>query len=542
MAVTVKADTQDFPAILKAFGLGSMPDSAPETPETAPSASDAATVRPSLRPDYLQNTFNSLQATQQPVDVPGSEHSDIGTPSLPPASVSQPTQQAPQYQDKGSWYRDPGETKGHALMRILTAGIQGGLAGAAQNAETYAQTGRNAGFGGGIYGAQVLPWEIAARKQQVQLGNAQLQNLQSEADFRRAQIQQMGQSVMIQTPNGPMWVPFAIAKGALGSSIGGQYREKAAETTGQSREKAAEISKGVVVVPGKGMYQKDENGKYQPVEGAQLPNVYITPEEAQNLGHPELANQELPMSNYSQLLRGTAATTTTVQGAQGPSSFNKVTGKTKNLGLGSPGVAVAMSRPVQVSDPNNPGAITYTTAGNAIASGAPSPQSAPAQTAKATARSVAPGGKVGEEINAFNTAIQHADLLKQAAQALNNGDIKKFNSLKNYLATEFGDADLTNFRAISDVYQHEIQKMIAGGHMTNQEISAKGASLPENANFDTINKVLGSYKALAQSKLANRQRQVQKGQQGKPDFPNSAPAGQHPLEQKYKGFVVDQNQ
>lgn len=149
---------------------------------------------------------------------------------------------------------------------------------------------------------------------------------------------------------------------------------------------------------------------------------------------------------------------------------------------------------------------------------------------KNTGTAFAPGGKGGEEVLAFKTAMDHADLLRQAAAALNNRDTRAFNSLKNRLQTEFGDADLTNFEAISHVYQNEIQKMIAGGHITNQEISSNAATLPSNANFSTIEKVLGSYKALAQSKLKNRKDQFDQGKKGQVGFGGTvkmrAPNGQ----------------
>jgi len=132
-----------------------------------------------------------------------------------------------------------------------------------------------------------------------------------------------------------------------------------------------------------------------------------------------------------------------------------------------------------------------------------------------TAKTMAPGGKGGEEALAFQTAIQHADLLKKAAQALNNGDTRTLNSLKNTLATEFGDADLTNFNAIKHVYENEVQKMIAGSHITDAELKKNDASLPDNANFETTMKVLNSYQALAQSKLSLRQKQEQLGKEGK---------------------------
>ena len=140
-----------------------------------------------------------------------------------------------------------------------------------------------------------------------------------------------------------------------------------------------------------------------------------------------------------------------------------------------------------------------------------------------TAKAVAPGGTVGEEVNAYQTAIQHADLLRQAAKALHNGDTRALNSIKNQLSSQFGDPDLTNMQAISHVYQNEIQKMIAGGHITDNEITTNKATLPDNANYATIDRVLGSYQSLAQSKLDVRAKNVQQGLKGQ--TPLTAPQG-----------------
>lgn len=131
-----------------------------------------------------------------------------------------------------------------------------------------------------------------------------------------------------------------------------------------------------------------------------------------------------------------------------------------------------------------------------------------------TGKTFGPGGKGGEEALAFQTAMQHADLLLQAAKALKNGDVRALNSAKNTLATQFGDPDITDFNAIKHVYENEVQKMIAGSHITDAELKKNDATIPDNANFDTISKVLGSYKALAQSKLSLRQKQEELGKKG----------------------------
>src|SRR6185312_1529436 len=66
-------------------------------------------------PDFTMGQAPSQQTPPDPV-------ADIAS-----SMTTGPTPQA----DKGSMLRQPGETKGHALLRILTAGIQGGLNGEA---------------------------------------------------------------------------------------------------------------------------------------------------------------------------------------------------------------------------------------------------------------------------------------------------------------------------------------------------------------------------------------------------------------------------
>lgn len=235
---------------------------------------------------------------------------------------------------------------------------------------------------------------------------------------------------------------------------------------------------------------------------------------------------QLPLSQLNRAESAANKPLTVVQGQNGPAVVNKIQagqgltgGHARNLGIGSP----SLGRAVQVSDPNNPGNITYASAGQAIRSGALSPQSAPAQTARQTARTVAPGGKVGEEINAFSTAIQHASLLRSAVTALKNGDNQSLNSLRNKFKTEFGNSGPITSQAIADAYQREITSMLSKGHITDGEISTVGKTL--NVTSQSPEQSLGvidAYTALANSKMNVRKKGVDAGMKGKANFPSPA--------------------
>lgn len=180
--------------------------------------------------------------------------------------------------------------------------------------------------------------------------------------------------------------------------------------------------------------------------------------------------------------------------------------------------AGAESRYVQITDPDRPGEFIYKPVGQAARDKSSSAQSASGTVPKKVLE-WATTGKGGEEINSFNTALQHADLLKEAAIRLQNGDTRWLNDKKNEFKSAFGDPNLTTARAIANAYSREVTKMLSSGHMTDSEIGSAEATLPLDANIETIESVLDAYKALAGSKMQQRYNQYQQGLQAKPNFP-----------------------
>jgi hypothetical protein len=131
-----------------------------------------------------------------------------------------------------------------------------------------------------------------------------------------------------------------------------------------------------------------------------------------------------------------------------------------------------------------------------------------------TGKTFGPGGKGSEETLAFSTALQHADLLQKAADALKNGDVRALNQIGNTLGVQFGSDKATNFKVISNAYSREVTKALSAGHLTDAEIKEQGATIPTNASPEQISGALNSYRALMQSKLNLRKQQFEAGKQG----------------------------
>ena len=129
--------------------------------------------------------------------------------------------------------------------------------------------------------------------------------------------------------------------------------------------------------------------------------------------------------------------------------------------------------------------------------------------------------QVANELVSYNTAIAHAGLLQKAADALDNGDVKALNSLRNEFQTQLGSPNVTNFQAIANVYNNEVANAISKGHMTDSEVKQAGLALPTNASPEQIKGAVNAFAQLMASKKQIRVNQIQQGAQGQ--MPVNAP-------------------
>lgn len=373
----------------------------------------------------------------------------------------------------------PGLNKAGKLVALLTSGLQGALAGRAANEQATVQSGgrRSGGAGMGFEAGYMLPWQRAQAAQKFEQGQAGLQP--------------------IETPYGPMAAEYA-SRAILPAFIRAGGQEQAAQTRAGAQVQSEQIGQRFKVVPNIGLYDTQSG---QMIPGTQQ-GIVITPAIAKSYGLPDtFVGKPMTLSGFSSLENAQRFNEQPVEGTAGPALVNRNPaspsfGKVTPLGLGNP----SLGRAVQVGDTNNPGETKYMTAGQAISSGAPGSQSASVQTPKAAARSEVPT-KIGDLKVAFNTAMQHADLLQQAANALQNGDTRALNKISNSFKTQFGSAAPTNFQTIADAYSREITKMLSSGHMTDAEIASAGGTVSPNSSPQQILGALQAYRQLAQSKL-----------------------------------------
>lgn len=510
--------------------------------EMADPTIDPSSVLSNLPPELANRFRFAMGAAQAATGAPmsGADAGTIGaganaglapTPggAPPPSANDFQAMPASQPSNTGFWGRIPGQNKGEKLLSILSSGLQGALAGRAAQENLIAESGgrRAGGVGTGFEAGYMLPWQRAEAAQKYQLGQAAL--------------------TPVETPYGTMPAEYA-AKTVLPAFIRAGATEQAANTRAGAQTQAAQIGAGAKVqaaqigsrfkvIPNVGLFDTQAAGG----NGALLPgtsqSITITPAIAADYQLPQqYIGKPMTLQNLASIQRSSMFQNTPEMTASGPILINRRTAKATPV-TGPNGQRYApqsLATPIQVADPNNPGQTIMVPRGQAA--GMSGSQSASVQVPKAAMRSEVPT-QIGNLTVAFNTAIQHADLLQQALGALDNGDVRVLNSLKNRLKTEFGSSDVTNFTAIANAYNREITSMLSKGHITDAEIASAGGTLPTNASPQQILGAIQSYRALAQSKMnmlnqqknaAIQQSQPNHGSNAAPRATGAKANGNHP--------------
>jgi hypothetical protein len=382
----------------------------------------------------------------------------------------------------------------------------------------------------GFEAGYMLPWQRAGAAQQLAQQQAQTGVLQSEA--QNYNIPGVGQ------------IPGWLAKAMGPAYLRGQAQQGAAQIGAQGRVQAAQIGQRFKIVPNVGLFDTQAGGGQGGLVPGTEQGIVITPEIAQDYKLPEaFIGKPMSLQNLASVQRSSVFENIPQMTAEGPIVVNRRTAQATPVSgpggqrYGPSGLAM----PKEVADVNNPGETVLVPAGQSF--GKPGTGSASIQTPRAAARAEVPT-RIGDQRVAFTTMIQHAELLREAARALNNGDVQTLAGLKNAFKNEFGYAGPITAQAIADAYGGEVTNVIAKGHITDAEMAKTGKTLnPAKQNFETVNGVLNAYQALAQSKMnmldQQKQAAVDKSQPNKSKAyipPSGAPTATGPNGHK---IVVD---
>jgi hypothetical protein len=337
-----------------------------------------------------------------------------------------------------------------------------------------------------------------------------LQQQQAQTELTR----QQGQMVTTYGPNGqPMTMPLALAKtylpalerGTTAQNVaqtGATSREQVAQTGAQSREAVAQTNKRFIPVEGVGLFDAQSR---QVIPGTSQA-ITITPEIAKDYSLPDdFLGKPMKLSDLNAFRFQNVPEMT----AQGPIIINRnqATAKPVTGPQGQHYAPPGLAEPMQVGDPNNPGNTTIVPKGQAF--GMQGTSSASVQVPRQAEKSAVPTN-IGNQHVAFNTMIQHANLLRQAAQALGNGDTQALNGLTNAFKNQFGYTGPITAQAIADAYNGEVTSVLNKGHITDKDLAKSAQTVdPRKQNLAQIDSVLGAYQNLAQSKMNMLDQQAQ---------------------------------
>ncbi len=138
------------------------------------------------------------------------------------------------------------------------------------------------------------------------------------------------------------------------------------------------------------------------------------------------------------------------------------------------------------------------------------------QSAMTTERTFASGPEA-RAVRAFNVVTQHLGVLREAADALQNGNVQKLNKLGQTFAENLGSPVPTNFDAVKTIVTNEMNKAIIGGAGAVFDRAEIQSTISKANSPQQIVGVIDNYIKLAAGQLSGLQKQYESGT-GKKDF------------------------
>jgi hypothetical protein len=121
--------------------------------------------------------------------------------------------------------------------------------------------------------------------------------------------------------------------------------------------------------------------------------------------------------------------------------------------------------------------------------------------ARAAARRTFASGPEARNVTAINTVIGHLGTLDEAATALNNKDLRAFNSVANRLATELGDPRIQNFDTAKQAVAEETMRVFRQVGASEMEARMWGERITASGSPDQLRGVIGTLGTLLDSRV-----------------------------------------
>lgn len=120
-------------------------------------------------------------------------------------------------------------------------------------------------------------------------------------------------------------------------------------------------------------------------------------------------------------------------------------------------------------------------------------------------------GKNGDKTRSGNVAMSHLMLLKSYGAALDNGDMKLANSIKNKLSDEFGGVQISGYDSIAPIVADEVTNFILPGGSALADRAESKASLTSAKGTNARNQAIDAKLAAMVGQLHGLRQQYERG-------------------------------
>lgn len=119
-------------------------------------------------------------------------------------------------------------------------------------------------------------------------------------------------------------------------------------------------------------------------------------------------------------------------------------------------------------------------------------------------------GPLGDKTRQMNVAINHLDVLKDAATALGNGDMKGFNQARQEYLQQTGSAIPTNFDTVHQMVANEVVKAVSGASGgTQSERDEMKENIDKASSFSQLQGAINQSQKLLGGQLQGLAKQYQ---------------------------------